>query len=165
MANDNIGRDGVRISVPPPPDSTLKTVDDVYVLVTQAFCPYGHNLIMEENETFADNPGIKLNVEYEGKKGSVTLSPFHGDTRKKGDIEWADGSKLNLSCPTCNEPIPKMANCRCKPGGDLLKLFITPSLKDSHVLAVCNVWGCHRSRTIDNYQIISEYLNGEIDDD
>ncbi|MCP4604905.1 MAG: hypothetical protein GY847_31020 [Proteobacteria bacterium] len=164
MAKEDIDKKRVLISVVPPPNSALKQVDDVYIVITQAFCPFEHSLITEENDVFDGYPGIKVHVRTEQQSGDVVLSPFHGDISKKGKTDWAQGTKLDVCCPICHESFPKLASCRCPGGGDLIKLYLTRNLSDSHVLAMCNVWGCQRSRTINNWQIISEYLDGEIDD-
>ena len=164
MAKEDVEKDHVRISVIPPPSSTIKQVDEVFIVITQAFCPNGHSLIADDNETFDGYPGVKLHLECGGQSGDVTLSPFHGDYSKKGKTDWTDGSKLTLSCPTCEEPLPRIASCRCPGRGDLVSVFLTPNLSESNMFAICNIWGCRRSRSIDNWQIISEYFEGEIVD-
>ncbi len=164
MPKHDIEKDRVRISVSPPPNSSIKQVDDVFIVITQAFCPNGHSLVDEKSEDFDGYPGIRVHLESEGEAGDVILSPFHGDRSKKGKLDWDDGLKVKISCPECQVAFPKLASCRCSGGGDLIKLYLTPNLSDSHVLAMCNVWGCRRSRTINNWQIISEYLDGQIED-
>ncbi len=164
MAKEDIDKKRVRISITPPPDSTLKQVDDVFIVISQAFCPNGHNLVTDDNADFDGYPGLKVRLESGEKSGNVVLSPFHGDDSKKGATDWVPGDKLRISCSICNEPLAKMASCRCDGKGDLVKLYLTPNLSDSHVLAMCNIWGCRRSRTINNWQIISEYLDGQIED-
>ncbi|MDJ0762550.1 MAG: hypothetical protein QNJ97_06120 [Myxococcota bacterium] len=164
MPKRDIDKERVRISVAPPPNSALKQVDDVFILITQAFCPNGHSLISTDSDLFDGQPGVKVYLECGSESGYVVLSPFHGDASKKGKLDWPDGTRVKVCCPECREPLPKMASCRCPGDGDLVKLFLTPSLTDSHVLAMCNVWGCRRSHTINNWQIISEYLDGQIED-
>ena len=163
MAKRDVDKKRVRVASQPAADSAVKCLDDVYIVVTQAFCPKGHNLVEYSSETFDGYPGVTLFLESEGRSGEVVLSPFHGDDTKRGLTDWAKGASLSLHCPVCKERFPKLANCRCPGKGELVMLYLTPSLKESHVLAVCNVWGCRRSRTIDNWQIISEYLEGQIE--
>lgn len=164
MPKEDVDRDKLRISTPPPPDSSLIKLDDVFIVVTQAFCHKGHSLMSEDNDLFDGYPGIKVRVRSGNREGDVVLSPFHGDASKKGDLDWKDGTKLEILCPVCRESLVKMASCRCAGDGDLIKIYLSPNLSDSHILAMCNIWGCHRSRTIDNWQIISEYFDGQIDD-
>ena len=171
MAKQDVDADRVRISATPPKDSALKQVDDVFIVVTQAFCPNGHNMIVDFDREpydpecdFDGFPGLKLRLESEQTTGNVVLSPFHGDNSKKGNTNWRSGTKLKICCPECGVQLPKLASCRCPENGDLVKVYLSPGLTDSHVLALCNVWGCQRSHTIDNWEIISEYLDGRIDD-
>jgi hypothetical protein len=121
-------------------------------------------LISEDNDRFDGFPGIRLGLAHGDQTGDVVLSPFHGDESKAGKMDWPAGTRLAISCPFCNAVLPKLATCGCPERGDLVKLFLTPELSDSHLLAVCNIWGCRRSRTIDNWQIISEFLEGQIED-
>jgi hypothetical protein len=168
MAKKDVDQEKVRISTAPAPESSLKRLDEVFILVTQAFCPNGHNLVNDDNALFDGYPGIKLELRSPEKRGIVYLSPFHGDESKRGDVTWEVGQALDVRCPECAAALPKIANCNCgiNPGtrGDLVKLFLSRSLNDSHILALCNVWGCRRSRTIDNWNIISEFLDGQISD-
>jgi hypothetical protein len=170
MPKKDVDKGRVKIASVPPPDSSIIRVDDVFIVVTQAFCQNGHNLVENDNELFDGYPGIKLRLcDGHGASGIVFLSPFHGDGSKKGKADWPAGTKLQVRCPTCDAQLPVLAKCHCDPaiskgGGDLVKLFLSPALTDSHILALCNVWGCRKSRTIDNWHIISEYLSGQISD-
>ena len=168
MAKRDVEQQRLRISTVPPPESSIEYVDSVFIVVTQAFCPNGHNLVVDGNETFDGFPGIRLKVIGGDAMGDVLLSPFHGDATKKGKTDWPPGTRLQVLCPECDTPLPVMAKCHCQgrkdAGGDLVKLYLTPALNDSHVLALCNVWGCRHSRTIDNWQLISEFLEGQIGD-
>lgn len=171
MAKEDIDSKKVKISATPPKESSLKQIDDVFIVITQAFCPNGHNLIVDMEGSgydpeydFDGFPGLMLHLQSSTESGTVVLSPFHGDQSKKGKTDWRTGTKLTIACPHCKVPLPRLASCKCEYNGDLVKVFLSPALKDSHVLAICNIWGCRRSHTIDNWQIISEYLDGQIED-
>jgi len=168
MPRKDVERKKVKISVIPPPESSLKHIDNVFIVVTEAFCPNGHNLIGPGNEDFDGYPGISLQISDGEKSGILYVSPIHGDGTKKGLVNWKDGQKLTICCPHCGVRIPRLAGCHCSPSspmnGDLLKLYTTAALNDSHIMAFCNVWGCRRSRTIDNWNIISEYFDGVLTD-
>ena len=166
MAKKDVDQEHVRVSTAPPPMSAIKQVDDVFIVVTQAYCPNGHNLVDETNEQFDGYPGIRLLVRDGENEGEVHLSPFHGDESKLGKTDWRVGVRLEVLCPICQTPLPSLAHCHCETpdgrGGELVKLYLSPALTDSHVLALCNVWGCRHSRTVDNWQLISEFLEGQI---
>ncbi|MBN2803766.1 MAG: hypothetical protein JXR91_11775 [Deltaproteobacteria bacterium] len=168
MAKKDIVKNKVKISVPPPPDSTIKQIDDVFIVMTEAYCPNGHNLISDDNEEFDEYPGIKVYLKGEKKEGPVYLSPFQGDGTKKGTQDWNAGEKLKFFCPECNEALPIMAHCSCLDNkgehGDIVKIFTSDDLAEKSVLSLCNVWGCRKSKVTDNWNIISEYLDGEIID-
>jgi len=168
MAKKDVDQDNVRISLVPEPNSSLKQVDEVIIVVTQAFCPNGHNLVDDANAQFDGYPGIKLLLRSSEREGEVYLSPFHGDASKKGDVDWKTGQSLEICCPICKSPMESIASCKCGLDGEakgrLVKIFLSPALNDSHIMAVCNVWGCRRSRTVNNWNIISEYLEGGISD-
>ena len=164
MAKRDVDQENVRISQIPPPNSGMEHVDDVFIVITQAYCPAGHNLIDTGHDDFDGYPGVRVHVTADDREGEVLLSPFHGDNSKKGMTDWKNGTTLKLSCPECGQEFPRLATCRCSEGGALVKLFLSPNLTDSHMLAMCNVWGCRRSRTVNNWQIISEYLDGQIEE-
>ncbi len=91
MPKEDVDQDKVRISNAPPPNSTIRQVDDVFILITQAFCQNGHSLIADDTHLFDDHPGIRLHLEGENDSGEVILSPFQGDASKKGKTVWAEG--------------------------------------------------------------------------
>jgi hypothetical protein len=144
--------------------------EGVQVVVTQSFCPKGHNLVGLSRETFDGHPGISLRVEAESggrgdgaRGGEVILSPIHGDREKRG-VSFPDGTKLVIRCPVCETRLPELTRCSCSEQGRLLKLFLTPALSEAHLVAVCDIWGCPRSRVIDNFEMFSEFLAGNIGD-
>ncbi len=168
MAKKDVEPSKIKISIIPPPESTVKQIDDVFIVITEAYCPNGHNLISNNNVDFDGYPGIKVNLKNGGKEGIIYLSPFQGDGTKKGFHDWADGERLQFFCPECNTPLPKVAHCSCtatdNDHGDIIKIYTSKELSDQSYLSLCNVWGCPKSRVTDNWEIISEYLEGEIID-
>jgi len=72
--------------------------ESVFVVVTQVFCPNGHNLVGRSSVEFDGYPGISLWVEGGGQAGEVVVSPIHGDHRKEG-VTFPDGTQLTLRCP------------------------------------------------------------------
>ncbi len=161
---ESVDVDHLKVAGRPPSEGTgVKMEDDVLIIVTQLFCPNGHNLVDQEDKRFDGYGGIRLLVGDGQKEGVVVLSPFHGDRRKEG-ITFPEGTKLSLRCPVCGVELPSLASCTCEGHGELRKLYLTPELEDSHLVAVCDVWGCPRSRVIDENEILSEYVEGNITD-
>lgn len=148
----------------PTPHLGVQVVDearDVYVIVTRLYCPNGHNLVDQQGVRFDGYGGIRLLVGDGTTEGVVELSPFHGDSTKHG-VQFPNGTRLSIRCPECKAELPTLARCSCAGKGELRKLFLTPDLEDANLVAVCDVWGCPLSRVIDGNEILSEFLEGRI---
>lgn len=162
MAKKDIEQNHLRVSqIPPSPETGIKIEDDVLILLSQAFCPKGHNLIGIGEHSFDGFPGIAVLISDEQKEGIVELSPFHGDASKIG-ISFETGARVSLRCPVCKTEFPVSAKCGCSGNGALRKLYLTTSLDEAHVVNICDVWGCRRSRTVDSFEVLSEYIEGNI---
>lgn len=142
----------------PSPDSQIREVDEVIIQVTQVFCPNGHNLVRPHEDLFDGAPGINLLVSDGRRQGTVILSPYHGDHRRRGEIDFPEGSRLQVLCPECHELLPELGPCTCHWQGRLFKLYLTPALSDNQVVALCDVWGCHRSTVFDQAQVLSAFI-------
>ncbi len=136
----------------------LKEIDDVIIQITQAFCPNGHNLVTSDSPLFEGAPGIDLWVDDGKDADKVTLSPYHGDHSRMGRIDYPAGTKINLACPICKTQFLKLTSCSCEHKGELYMIYLTPSLSDSHIVGICNVWGCYRSKVFDQAQLMASYL-------
>lgn len=145
---------------PQPSPETKVEVEGVQMIVTQVFCPNGHDLIKSSSVAFDDNPGISLLVTDGDEEDIVVCSPVHGDPRKAHSVTHRIGAKLDIKCPECRTDLERLLPCSCGKG-ELVNLYLTPALNDGQVAAVCNVWGCPRSRVIDKWQIISEFVEAE----
>jgi len=132
----------------------------IAILVTQAFCPNGHNLVYREDVSFSGHKGISIHVAARDWEGEVVLSPFHGDTRRIGMSEdIAVGTRCRISCPVCRVDLPVQAKCGCQWGGELRGIYLRADLQDSDQVMLCDVNGCQRSRVMDNLQVISEFAD------
>lgn len=164
MANNETDGEGLKIHrEQPSADAQIKLEPhdaEVLVVVTRAYCPKGHDLVGRSEERFDGFPGISLWVEHEGKGGEVVVSPIHGDHDKRG-ATFPDGAKLSISCPECRTELPELADCNCSEGGRLRAIYLSPKLSESHMVAVCDIWGCPLSRVIDNFEMFSEFLVGD----
>ncbi len=156
----NIDRDKIHRpneTQPPSNDSHIRQVDDVVIQVTQAFCPKGHNLVRNKDILYYGEMGISLWVSDGEKEGEVVLSPFHGEHNRKGMIDFADGTKLQISCPVCRAPLPRISKCSCETG-ELYGIYMTEDCSEGNMVALCNVWGCHRSKVYDQAELLSAYM-------
>ena len=133
----------------PSPDSHLRELDDVVIQVTQVFCPRGHDLVFPHEDSFDGEPGIHLLVRHGKQEGRVILSPFHGDHRRRTELDFPEGTRVEVCCPVCGTKFPRLTACGCRWDGGLFKLYLTPSLSEDHLVALCDIWGCHRSKVFD----------------
>jgi hypothetical protein len=140
----------------------VRMLEPMIVVVTRLFCPKGHNVVGTGPTRFDGFDGIGLWVSDGKKEGLVELSPIHGDASKAGP-EFRKGTRLSVKCPVCRLELPVLARCSCASKGELRKLFTSEKLDDAHAVALCDVWGCTRSRVIDGNEILSEWLAGRID--
>jgi|GEM_PF-1151212 len=138
---------------------------DPTVVLTRALCPMGHDLITEQNPTFGETwHGIALHVRSGSRGGIVYLSPIHGDTSKLGFVDFKPGEDVVISCPVCGAEFPVVGGCSCAHHGRLYAIYLSPVLKPRSVVGVCSIWGCPRSRVIDNWEIVSEIVLQENDE-
>jgi len=127
------------------------------IAVTKAYCPNGHNLVTAESGArFNGFPGISIMVEGRSTRGIVVLSPIHGDDTKFGENDFDPGEQVRLTCPQCGAALPSIQPCGCTPDSQLVGMYLDEDLVDGNQVAICNVWGCLRSRVTDRFQIISK---------
>lgn len=143
-------------------DDLPEITGGISILVTQAFCPAGHNLIRREDVLFSKHKGISIQVSAGDWSGEVVASPFYGDDRIRGMNEGIPkGTKCRLTCPICGVELPVQAPCGCPTGGDLHSLFLRTDLRESEQIMLCDVYGCKRSRVMDSLQVVSDIADRE----
>ena len=163
--NDDSSNDTFSISqiikIPEVDISYKQQDDDSVIVVTDMYCVKGHNIVRPGGPKFSGYDGISFWVV--GKSGGsiVTVSPFHGDPRKYGGEDFEPGEKLTICCPECREPFPSIGKCGCSQDGELISLFLTRDLDPQKAAAVCDKWGCLRSRIIDGEQIIIKHKDDD----
>jgi hypothetical protein len=80
MSKDDVRQDDLMIHGDSPSDEIkVKVADDVFIIVTQAFCPKGHNLVGHGESSFDGYKGICLKLSDGKTEGLLEVSPFHGD--------------------------------------------------------------------------------------
>jgi hypothetical protein len=159
MATDFVEKDNLVFPGGEPALSTesrAELANSAFIIVTQAFCPNGHDLVAIEGPTFDGFPGITIKVRGQGEDGLITLSPMHGDGRKESTAEFADGQRYDLVCPVCDVALPKFARCDCGEGR-LHAIDLVPSGK-GEIVAICDVAGCRRSRVADGLEVLAVFV-------
>lgn len=138
----------------------VQLVDDTLVVVTQAYCHGGHSLVAPDGARFGGYPGVTLRVKAAGATQDITLSPIHGHHERQGGDGIPEGTACGVACPTCSEQLEAYAPCPCGEG-TLRAVYLTSACDKAHVVAVCDVWGCQRSRIVDEWEILSEFVDSE----
>lgn len=136
-----------------PPGITVE--DDVVIVVTQAFCPKGHNVVGVSDVTFDESPAVTLKLRADGREGLVHLSPVHGDKRKIGFTDIPIGAKCQIACPVCDTPLDKVGEVDDGSSAEYYALYLTPKLAGGALVAVSDVWGHYHSRVVDDTELIS----------
>ena len=137
---------------------------DPQVVVTRAFCPEGHELIVADGDRFDGFHGIAIEVRRDEREGVLYLSPIHGDSSKTGFVDFELGEDVSIHCPECKTELPVIGRCSCEGRGRLYALFLSQARKEHDVVGLCSIWGCPRSRVMDNWEIISEIVLQESDE-
>lgn len=136
-----------------PPGITVE--DDVVIVVTQAFCPKGHNVVGISDERFDDQPAVTLELHAGGREGLVHLSPVHGDKRKTGFTDIPVGTKCDIRCPVCHTPLDPLGAVDDGTDAQYRALYLTPKLAAGAVVAISDTWGHYHSRVVDDNELIS----------
>lgn len=143
-------------------DACASVHPDAVIILTQAFCPNGHNLVRRDDVLFEGHPGISVLVKSETFTGEVVLSPVYGDPTRVGAPSYlVPGTAFELCCPECDVALPMLAPCPCGGGGKLISLYLKKGNSEGHQVGICNVFGCHRSRVLDSLELISELVGPE----
>ncbi len=123
------------------------------LVVTECFCPNGHNLI-NKTTNFNGFKGILLKAEHKNDKGYVALSPVFGDkSRVFVSMEVEKGDVIKLSCPVCDAELPEIDTCKC--GSKTLGMFTTQKLELSNCIGFCNRVDCVNADLVNDGQKIS----------
>ncbi len=133
----------------------ISVEDDVVIVVTQAFCPKGHNVVGVSPETFDEHPAVTLEVRAQGRSGLVNLSPVHGDPRKTGFTDLPVGTRCELACPVCGTELDRVGDVEDGSGASYYALYLTPKLASGALVAVSDTWGHYHSRIVDDTELIS----------
>lgn len=163
MNKDQVNQDELLIhGESPSKEGQIMIEDNVYIIVTQAFCPNGHNLVGHGKHSFDGYPGICVNVSDGEHNGMLEVSPFHGDHSKFG-VEFPKDKKVKVTCPVCDSEFEAIGKCSCD-AGELRKIYLSPKLSDSYMIALCDQWGCYLSRVIDDSELFSEFTDSNWED-
>jgi hypothetical protein len=138
-------------------DAHVAVENDVQVVVTQAFGPRGDSLVGISDVTFDGHPAVTIGVRAADKEGLVHLSPIHGDARKQGMTDLAQGTRCELFCPVSKQPLDLVGEVEDGSGARYYAIYLTPQLSRGSMVMVSDVWGHYHSRIIDDFELISAW--------
>ena len=115
-----------------------------FLLVESAFCPKGHNLVVD-GVRIHDEASIKLNVTIRDESGFVYVDSFWGSHAKLFSfiplLSGADQLFVDANCPYCGAALAEEYACRHKGcGSDRSIRILLPGGKNS--IHVCARLGC-----------------------
>jgi len=123
------------------------------IVITDCFCPNGHNLVTSRAR-FGDQNGIIIGVGNPDSMGYIALSPFYGDkSRVSIDYDLTEGELLTLFCPFCRIQLPAYAVCEC--GGVLVVMFTKPEVDYKNLVGICNRVGCKHAEIKNEGQLMT----------
>jgi len=129
--------------------------DEPVIVVTQAFGPTGESLIGVTDTAFDGYPAVSVGVRAHGREGLVHLSPIHGDSRKSGFVDIADGTRCELFCPVSLKPLDRVGDVGDGSGASYYALYLTPKLSQGTMVQISDMWGHFHSRIVDDMELIS----------
>jgi hypothetical protein len=138
-------------------DAHVAVENDVQVVVTQAFGPRGDNLVGISDVTFDGHPAVTLGVRANGQEGLVHLSPIHGDARKQGFTDIAQGTRCELFCPVSKLPLELVGEVEDGSGARYFAIYLTSQLSRGSMVMISDLWGHYHSRIIDDFELISAW--------
>lgn len=138
-------------------ERNVTVVDDVEIVLTQAFGPEGHNLVGISDVTFDGHPAVTLLIRADGREGLVHLSPIHGDRRKAGFTDIPAGTRCELLCPISKQPLPRIGPVGDASGADYYALYLTKARSEGAMVCISDIWGHYQSRIVDNFELISTW--------
>ena len=138
----------------PEPIESDSVKDGKVLIITEAYCPNGHNLI-DKRAMFNGHPGIIVNINENGDTGTMALSPIVGDkARICLDVDLENGEHIDIFCPHCNVQLPIHSPCdACE--GNLITLFITPDANFNDCVAICDTIGCSQANILSSGEVVA----------
>ncbi|MEI6080023.1 MAG: hypothetical protein WCQ53_05270 [bacterium] len=134
--------------------STILT-EDGKLVVTQAYCHNGHDLISSESK-ISGYPSIKLLIiDEKNKKHDVYISAVDADHTRKGGDELKKDQVVTVACPVCEEELDNIAPCDCTKGSKFVAIYLNKKRSFTSCVGICNSWGCYRSFMNSVWRIIS----------
>jgi hypothetical protein len=138
----------------PNPDFKEEPKKDLVVL-KEGYCPNGHSL-MNPRIRFDKFSGIYFSVKAaDGRKGFLGLSPVYGQHAKISvDIDLKSGEILEVTCPTCETPLPVFDKCSC--AADLVAIYFTKKHNINDSVVICTRVDCYNGGVRNGGELLTQ---------
>jgi len=149
--------------VVPDPEKAEKELDHLgvhyegAVHIHQAFCPKGHQLVLDGNKKFNDMPGIKLLMVGIRGNEEIYISPYLNKRERSGGDLFKNGDRCEVRCPICNVELQVVAPCDCQWDGMYVALSLEEDMSTKNAVCFCNIWGCPNGDIRLAGEVIGEY--------
>ncbi len=141
----------------PPTHETHLTPEGLRVII-KCFCHNGHSLLDPAHQ-FEGFDGLTVQLNNESHTGLLALSPIIGDMNRTFiDFTCIENELIEISCPTCKEPLPDYDKCSCD--ASLVSMFTTPDQNFANCVGICPRIGCLHSKIITNFNLCKLSRNG-----
>lgn len=158
--HENLEITGKHKALPSDANVKVEEAEQVKLIITQAYGPHGDQLVGISGQAFDGYPALTLLVRADGREGLVHLSPIHGDDRKAGFTDIPVGTKCELLCPTCKQPLDKIGSIDDDDvDGEYYAIYLSPALSKGSSVMVSNVWGHYHSRIVHDFDLISHWAS------
>ncbi len=137
---------------------TEGAISDKALVAVELYCQNGHNLI-NPRANFNGYPGVVVEVEQDGERGTVALSPIFGEkSRIALDIELIKGKVLKIFCPECGIELPVHSTCPKCEQGQIVTFFLSKKGDFAHSIGICNTVDCPYATLIEGDELISIHM-------
>ena len=107
------------------------------IISVKVKCPVCHASLMDDKNLIDNEPGVKLTIYINDKKGNIWLSSIYGSYNFRSDIDIPDNKIGVFECSHCKTQIPSEKNCDiCS--SPLIQL----NLIDGGLVNFCSKVGC-----------------------
>ncbi len=100
-------------------------------------CPVCHAHLMDKDNLIDNEPGVKLNIYINDKKGTIWLSSIYGSYNYHSDIDIPENEVGVFECPHCKSQI--MSDKKCE---ECSSPLVQLNLLDGGKVHICSKAGC-----------------------
>ena len=95
--------------------------------------------LMDEAHPMDGHPGIRVQGETGGEKGTIWLSSLYGSYNVDAEVEAPENSVTRFSCPLCGESLESTRTCEICGAA-----MVSFRLDGGGVIQICSRRGCKR---------------------